>query len=287
MDRQQTSGSADRAISAGRQILRFVGRHTQGRTSAHTRCALALLPLLLLPLPARGQAPIPPGTIVPVRLNGTLSSKNAKPGKAISASVMQDVPLPGGKKIRLGTKVTGHVIDVRTPAPGGSSTISFAFDRLLVSKAGVPVTTGLRALASVVAVDQTFLPELGMGEGESWNARTTEQVGGDTVYWGGGPVVGRAGPVGKPLDGADSGVLVKVAANPKGECRGEIGDNHEPQALWVFSSDACGVYGIEGLAIAHAGRTDPVGVIELASQRGEVKVGGGSGLLLRVLASSK
>ena len=248
---------------------------------------LLLLCVLVSASAAYDQDSIPRGTIIPVALHGTLSSKNAKPNEAISARVMQDVPLPDGRKIREGTNVTGHVIEVRKATQGISSSISFIFDRVLVSKKGLPVTTDLRALASPLEVESAYLPETGMGEGDSWSARTTDQVGGDTVYWGGGPVVSHIGPVGKPLMGADSGVLVRVTANPKGQCRGEVDENHALQALSVFSSDACGVYGLDELVITHAGRTEPFGVIELTSNGKEARVRAGSGMLLRVLGSSK
>ena len=68
--------------------------------------------------------------------------------------------------------------------------------------------------------------------------------------------------------------------------RGELEGNDNPQALWVFSTDACGVYGIEHLNILHAGRTDPVGKIVLASETRNVKLKNGDGLLLSVNAAS-
>jgi hypothetical protein len=52
--------------------------------------------------------------------------------------------------------------------------------------------------------------------------------------------------------------------------------------LWVFSSDACGVYGFDHLHIAHAGRTAPAGVVSLVSDQGELKIPAGTGLLLRI-----
>ncbi len=243
----------------------------------------SILAGVLLASGAFGQEAIPQGTIIPVVLNGTLSSKNAKPNQVLSARVMQDVPLPDDRQIRQGTKVTGQVVDVRPGTQGSGAIISFRFDRVATSRMALPVTTDLRAIASVTAVESAQIPAFGMGEGDSWSARTTVQVGGDTVYWGGGPVVSAIGHVGRPLVGADSGVLVRVTANPEGGCRGDLDENRRLQALWVFSSNACGVYGLNGLTISHAGRTEPIGVIELSSKDRLAKLPSGTGMLLRVI----
>lgn len=86
-------------------------------------------------------------------------------------------------------------------------------------------------------------------------------------------VVGRAVP---------GGVLVQASAKEGTKCRGEVNGNNAPQALWVFSSGACGVYGVEGLFIVDAGRTDPAGTIILVSNGDNVKPRDGDGMLLRV-----
>jgi hypothetical protein len=237
--------------------------------------------------PAQQSIPtIPSGTIIPVRLNSTLSSQKSKAGELISARVMQNVPLPDGKKIREGAKVTGHLIEARPKTQGSAAQISFVFDRVVQGKRSTPVITNLRALASMVEVDQAQIPPRGMGESDVWASRTTVQVGGDVVYWGGGPVENSTGIVGKPIDGeSTTGVLVKLTVRPGSPCRAEIGDHQGPQALWVFSSDACGIYGIPRTMVAHYGRTKPAGVIELASEGDNIKVRSGSGLLLRVIES--
>jgi hypothetical protein len=62
-------------------------------------------------------------------------------------------------------------------------------------------------------------------------------------------------------------------------------DGGQNQALWVFSTTACGVYGFEGLTISHDGSTSPAGQITLDSTR-DILIRGGSGWLLVVNASA-
>jgi hypothetical protein len=192
---------------------------------------------------------------------------------------MQDVPLSPGSTIHAGAKVIGRVIDVKPANGGAGAQVSFRFDTLVVSKRRIPIITNVRALASMMAVEAAQLPESGPDRGTSQNAWTTDQIGGEVVYRGGGPVADGLRSVGEPTYG---GVLVHISAKPGSPCRGEIEGNDRLQALWVFSSDACGVYDFADLAIVHAGRSDPVGKITLASDKGAVNIRAGSGMLLRV-----
>src|SRR5229473_8528917 len=80
----------------------------------------------------RAQNVIPSGTILPLRLRSSLNSEKSKPGEAITARIMQDVPLAAGSTIHAGTRVMGHVVDV-TPASSGSAKVSFRFDTLMLS----------------------------------------------------------------------------------------------------------------------------------------------------------
>jgi hypothetical protein len=222
------------------------------------------------------QSAIPAGTILPVALNSSLNSRKVKAGQVITARVTQDVPLSSGSTIHAGTRVTGQVIDVKNGASGAQ--ISFRFDTLVVSKRRTPITTNLRALASMMAVEEAQLPESGPDRGTPESAWTTDQIGGEVVYRGGGPVADGLRFVGEPTYG---GVLVQVSSKPGTKCRGQTEGNDRLQALWVFSSDACGVYDFADLAIVHAGRSGPVGEITLAS-KGDVNIRAGSGMLLRV-----
>jgi hypothetical protein len=237
------------------------------------------LSLIMLSMDLFAQNTIPAGTIVPVALNSSLNSRKVKPGQVITARVMQDVPLSPGSTIHAGAKVIGRVIDVKPANGGAGAQVSFRFDTLVVSKRRIPIITNVRALASMMAVEAAQLPESGPDRGTSQNAWTTDQIGGEVVYRGGGPVADGLRSVGEPTYG---GVLVHISAKPGSPCRGEIEGNDRLQALWVFSSDACGVYDFADLAIVHAGRSDPVGKITLASDKGAVNIRAGSGMLLRV-----
>jgi hypothetical protein len=172
------------------------------------------------------------------------------------------------------------VIEV-TPAKNGSpGKISFQFDKLVRSGETIPMVTNLRALASLLEVEAAQLPFWTPDRGTPSSAWTTVQIGGEeTVYRGGGHVANGERVVGEPVP---DGVLARVSAKPGMDCRGAVDGNDRPQALWLFSSDACGTFGYPRLTISHAGRTDPVGEIDLSSTEGDVKVRTGSGMLLRV-----
>ena len=239
------------------------------------RYVLLALSLLLLTSPVFAEEVIPSGTILPLQLNSSLNSKNVRPGQKISARLMQDVPLPSGSKLRAGSRVLGKVLNVQRPGPNGGAKLTLQFDSIEVAKHSLPLKTNLRALASMMEVNQAQIPQSGPDRGTSENSWTTEQIGGgDVVYRGGGPVMNASQVVGKPVPG---GVLVQAFSSRTG-----CGDGESLQALWVFSSNACGTYGFDDLAILHSGRRDPVGTIVLGSQKGEIEIRGGSGLLLRV-----
>jgi len=222
---------------------------------------------------------VPTGTLLPAMLNSSLTSDKTKAGGGISAKLMQDVPLPDGKKIRRGSKLLGHIVSVAPTSPGHPASIVVQFDRIVIDGKDVPITTSLRALASMRAVSTAQQPVNGSsGNGTSvwdWNM---VQVGGQAVYNGQRVVKSQTGQVvGKvPEPGA---VLAIPLPNPTLGCSGES-DSTAEQAFWVFSTDACGVYGYSHLAL-DIGRGGPSGQITLQSPK-SITVRGGSGWLLQV-----
>lgn len=227
---------------------------------------------------------IPAGTILPVILRTTISPGKTKQGQGIRGEIAQDVPLAGGGKIAKGSKIEGEVVQVAPAGNGAGTKISIRFGKIYFRGQIVPVTANLRAIAGFMDVLDAYTPNQAIGEGDVAQWMTTTQIGGDSVFGIGGPVtsahdasevIGTA-----PMSG---GVLVQVSANPLRGCRGPIGDKTAPQALWVFSSDACGVYGLRNVSISQAGRTDPLGTITLDVRAPKAKIQSGAGLLLRVI----
>jgi hypothetical protein len=228
---------------------------------------------------------IPVGTVLPVVLRTTISPNKLKQGDKVYGQIAQDVPLPNRSKIRKGSRVEGEVVSVAPGSNASGTQVSIRFDKLYSEGHPIPITTDLRAIAGFMEVFDATTPNTGAGESEVYDWLTTTQIGGDSVFGRGGTVASAHDTgkvVGKSL--MSGGVLVEVSANEQGRCRGALDDNNNPQALWVFSSDACGTYGLSKVNITHKGRTQPVGTFTLDMQDPKVKIQSGAGLLLRVIS---
>jgi hypothetical protein len=224
---------------------------------------------------------IPPGVILPVSLNRGFSTKNARTGQIISARIMQQVPLPGGGKIPPGAEVIGTIVSANPRTANSPATISLRFHQLLIHHHRSEIVTDLRALAGFMEVQAAQIPEFSPGFGTPYIWANTRQIGGDEKYGVGGPVTDENSQL--VGEGVYDGVLVHVRAQPEANCRGSLDSSDRLQALWVFSADACGVYGMDGVTIPHAGRSGPLGVIVLESHTGELKLRSATGMLLRVV----
>lgn len=234
--------------------------------------------IIALPAGALAQNAVPSGTLLPVSLDRGIKASTVHPGQEIRTRVMQDIP---GTSIHRGARVLGHVVAANS-SKNGEATLEMRFDTIQEHGQRIPISSNLRALASFFEVEQALIPEDMSSRGLTPETWTTQQIGGDQVYRGGGPVAVGVTTVGQPTP---YGVLGSPIAQPGQECRGSVDDNTQPQAFWLFSTSACGVYGFPNIWIAHAGRTDPVGTIVLTARSGKLALTSGSGLLLRVQGS--
>jgi hypothetical protein len=246
---------------------------------------MLVFPLFVLSSMLAAQAVIPTGTVIPVMLDSQIDARSSKSGQPLTAKIMQDVPLNASTKLKAGTRVLGEVLGVTSASGTTPAMIVFRFNRIEANGQTIPISTDLRALASPLDVDQARTQISGDERGSvpPWS-QTTTQIGGDVVYREEGNVMRGVEPVGTSVYAGGWGVLSRVSADADDNCRGPVEGNDRAQALWVFSHDACGIYGYEAV-IKHSGRANADGRIVLASAAGDLKIRTGSGMLLRVNAA--
>jgi len=237
---------------------------------------------LASPLPVQNSPELRVGLILPIRLESTLVVRDAQKGQLLEARVMQDVPLTEGSKLAMKSVVKGTVLGVTNDSDGAGFNLTVSFTQVESRNQTLTMNTSLRAMASYQAVRTSQTPLTGPDGGTPAGWANTVQIGGDIRYGDGGLV--RNGHKQKVGKGVFGGVLVHVQANPSAGCEGPIDGDDHLQALWVFSADACGVYGMKGANIAHAGKSDPIGEITLHFEKNDMKLDAGTAMLLRVVA---
>jgi len=259
-------------------LLALVGATWQLASFAHTLKEFGKQPAVAA---VRRVPQIPDGFILPTQLDRTLSIEDARAGDAIEGRIVQEVPLPNKEKIALRSVVKGLVVHVARDEDETGVELTVRFDVVSHRGQNLPVTTSLRAIASYMAVRDAQMPVGAYDEAFPRWANTV-QIGGDIRYGDGHTVRNRWNEtVGKAVLG---GVLVHAKANPAFGCEGPVGSDDRPQALWLFSADACGVYGLKGVQLIHNGQAEPVGEITLGFKKTNMKLRAGTGMLLRIVS---
>ena len=223
---------------------------------------------------------LPAGTVIPITLNDGLDADKLEAGKKIDGEVAQEISTSAGVKIKRGSRINRHIVSATKPGASGSN-IAVRFDEIEAEGQTIPVNLGVIAIASMMEVAQAKLPIGSTSNRNLENDWVTRQVGGDVVRRGQGKVFSRAGVTGTWLEG--SAVRIKLVPGPSAGCVGGPAYEAE-QAAWIFSSGACGTYGLDKLTIASSGDKPPVGDIVLKSPN-MVKVSKGSAWLLTVVSS--
>ena len=233
--------------------------------------------------PVEGAPRIPVGTIIPVSLDDGLKAEDARKGDVVELRVKQEVPLRPGGKIAARSKIVGYVASAERDSDGTGLNLSFRFDKLQYGDKTMQIVTSLRAMASYQAVRWSQMPQGGADAGTPAGWGTTVLIGGDIRFGDGGKVRTASKQfVGKGVRG---GVLVHIRADPEKGCEGPVNGEDYPQALWVFSSGACGLYDLKGVTIKHNGTSDPLGEITLSFDKERKKIESGTGMLLRIVPS--
>jgi hypothetical protein len=242
---------------------------------------------LLLSVPcatSAAQTKVPSGTALPVRFARAGDAKKARPGDRVTAKTLQVVILPGGQRLPKGTLVVGHVVDAQPyhsdPEPNAhqkSSSISIHFDEIVNGDLILPVNLSVRALAN------TFESE--------WAPRTHHYDKTD----GSGTMILIGGDEFSPFDkvvrdrGGDviaynrkDGLFARLLPSDDSDSKtpSNCSSTSTEQSVAIFSPNACGLYGFEGVSMPHAGRSGS-GTFTLASRGRSIKLYAGSTALLQ------
>ena len=222
---------------------------------------------------------LPAGVALPIMLSSDLNAKKDAAGKKVEGKVMQEVPLLSGQ-ISKGARITGHIVNVSKPGASGSA-ITLKFDSIQDGSRTIPLNAELIALASMTSVADAQSPINNTGTSQdSSDSWVTRQVGGDLVNRGQHTAGSPGGAVGTWLEGTS--VLMRLTPNPDAGCP-DFPGYKAVQAVWIFSSAACGTYGFDDVVVTSSGAESPVGEISLGSSE-NVNVRGGSGWLLMTVA---
>ena len=209
-----------------------------------------LIPLLFLrgrPAERPDGVPVdvPAGITVPVMLSTTIRSDKSKAGEPDQGARDAECASSRRRQDCARPNLSGHIVEINP------TEVTLKFDRLLIDKQEVPLRTSLRAIASMLAVQDALIPTNSAGDrGNPPSMWNTQQIGGrDVVYGRPGDVLDGSEQVGKSL--GDGSIFVTLRENLDGRCED---DSKQLQAVWVFSSSACGAYGFGDLRVDHFGQ---------------------------------
>jgi hypothetical protein len=230
------------------------------------------------------QNEVPTGTALPVRFVRSVDAKKARPGDRVTAETLQVVMLPGGQRLPKGTLLVGHVVDAQpyhfNPEPYArqkASSISIHFDQIVNGDLTLPVNLSVRALADTFESRWAPRPHY---QDETDGAGTMILIGGDefspfdkTVRDDSGDVIAynRKGGLFARLLPSD---------DPASKTRLNCSSTSTEQSVAIFSPNACGLYGFQGVFMPHAGRSGS-GTFTLVSRGSSIKLYAGSTALLQ------
>ena len=230
---------------------------------------------------------IPPSTAIPVVFTQSLQAGQAKPGDAVRAKTMEVVFLPNGRILPAGSTVIGHVVsstrflfDATPYAVQKPAVLSVHFDSIAMQGQPIPVALVVRAVAGPVASHEAEAPH-DLDEID-WSG-TRVLIGGE-----------RTSPLEKTVLSADGriagystrqGVFARLLAaddvNPDSDVH--CAATATEQSVGIFSADACGAYGLNGVSLTGDGRHNHATFVLESTQR-TVKLFAGSTALLQVMA---
>jgi len=222
------------------------------------------------------------GTTVLATLTKSVDAKKAKQGDEITARAAQNVVSNGTVVIPRGSKLIGHVTEVKAREKGqNESTLGIAFDKAVLKNGQeVPLQASIRAIAAApnnAANNSPMADTGGMDSASSTSGGMSGDMGPRTGGVGGatGPVGSTAGTVGNTAGnvGSAAGGAVNSTANGVGRNAGS--------ATGELATNSQGVIGLQGLTLNSQAGSNAGGSV-ITSNTKNVKLDSGTQLVLQV-----
>jgi len=171
------SGYANTVIAPNTVISGPTLFENEGAMIVLRRYITAILAIAML-FPVITFAPAPASaqtgdTVMVAKIDGKLSTKNAKVGDPISAKILASWKLTDGTEIPKGSKIVGKVAAIKSKKDGGgTSMMSFSLDEIDVKgSAAVPIH------GVVVAIGPSLAPKDDLGPNSDLGRNTNTQPG--------------------------------------------------------------------------------------------------------------
>lgn len=223
----------------------------------------------------------PVGTAFPVVFTHTINAADAKMGDTVTTKTTQVVILPTGDRIPQGSELIGTIVESHPHSPNEPSELAIRFETLLSAGSKSAIRVRLRAMASFV---DSYSARSALVQYDTPDNSLYSQVGGDTyfpydaVHSPRGAVVGKA---------TRDGIFVKLArTTAESNDRIMCDETDTLQAVGIFSSSACGLYGFGDFFLDEAG-TSGDGVIRFHADQHSAKIARGTVALLQVQANPR
>ena len=220
------------------------------------------------------------GTALNATLTQPVDARKNKPGDAVTARTTESVKSAGRIVVPKGTKLIGHLTEVKERAKGESeSAIGIVFDHAILKNGQeIPLSVTIQALAAAQTVASGSAAADDLTASAGGGARSTTRATGSAL--GGvtsaatsttGAVSNTAANVGGVSSGAVHSTLNTASAS-----RGAVGGLNSAGQL---TSNSQGVFGLNGLNLTSAASSSTQGSLITSSSR-NVHLDSGTQLLL-------
>jgi hypothetical protein len=233
------------------------------------------------------------GTTFQTQLSQSLDAHKNKVGDSVTAKTTQDVKSGGKVVLPKGTKVMGHITEVKAKSSGdANSTMGIVFDRAqLKNGQEIPLHVGIQAIA---AAQNSAMADSGASDAMAMGSASG--MGGGAVGGGGGMVraggglVGGAGSAATGVVGSTAGAVGSTAGGAVDStgrlATGAAGSVRGATSGAQLTSSTQGVVGLQGLSLNAAGSNTTQGSVITGTGR-NVHLDSGTQMMLHANASGQ